>query len=113
MLNVGYRFQRRRGLNAIEVVKEQMQDKVIKSPGGLLAQAIDGEWKPNQPLSEDKPSDCFAQWYDLGRKQGIIVGSRKDDDGSIWIQDTTKAWILFEEFSSKWTMDYLKSRKAR
>ena len=100
-------------LNAIAALEERVQCEVIKSPGAWLAQAIEKEWQPNQPLGENNQSDSFAEWYDLAREQGLVVGSRKDDDGSIWVQDTTKAWIPHENFSSKWTIEYLRSRKAR
>ncbi|MBD2164961.1 hypothetical protein H6G04_11165 [Calothrix membranacea FACHB-236] len=98
-------------LTAIAALKEQMQHQVIRNAGGWLANAIDNAWQPNQPISEIHPADLFAQWYDLAREQGIVIGSRKDDDGCYWVQDNTGQWVLFEEFSSRWTYKYLRSKK--
>ena len=101
-------------LTAIEALKEQMQYQVIKSPGGWLTQAISEEWQPNQPIGqESSPVDLFSQWYGLAREFGIVIGSRKEEDGSIWVQENTGHWFPFEEFSSKWTLQYLLSKKIK
>ncbi len=99
-------------ITAIEALKEQLQHQVIRSPGAWLASAIEDQWEPNQPIGENclNIADMFGQWYDLARELGIVTGSRKDDDGSIWIQENTGQWVSFEEISSKWTVDYLRSR---
>lgn len=99
-------------LTAIEALKEQLQYQVIRNPGGWLANAIDNQWQPNQPQGcETHASDIFTQWYDLAREQGIVIGSRKDDDGSIWVRENAGHWVPFEDFSSKWTIEYLRSKK--
>lgn len=100
-------------LTAIAALEEQRQNRVIKRPGAWLAQAIEGGWQPNQPIGENHSVDFFAQWYDLARENGIVIGSRKDDDGTIWVQDNTSDWVIFEEFSSKWTLDHLRSRAKK
>lgn len=100
-------------LTAIEALKEQMQHQVIRNPGGWLSNAIDNAWQPNQPIGESNPTDLFAQWYDLAREQGVVIGSRKDDGGCYWVQENTGQWVLFEEKSSKWTLQYLRSRVIR
>ncbi|BAZ48751.1 hypothetical protein NIES4103_13600 [Nostoc sp. NIES-4103] len=98
-------------LNAIEALKEQLQHKVIPNPGGWLSKAIDGAWQPNKPLGETHPADIFAQWHGLAREFGIVIGSRKENDGSTWVQENTGRWFPFEEFSSKWTLEYLQRRQ--
>ncbi|MDZ8088486.1 MAG: DUF6262 family protein [Nostoc sp. DedQUE12b] len=101
-------------LTAIEALKEQLQHKAIPKPGGWLNKAIEGAWRPNQPLGEDnQPADLFSQWYGLAREFGIVIGNRKEDDGSIWVQENTGHWFSFEEFSSKWTLQYLRSKIVR
>ncbi|MBN3878878.1 DUF6262 family protein [Nostoc sp. JL23] len=97
--------------SAIEALKEQLQHQIIRSPGAWLATAIDDAWQPNQPLGEETHvADIFSQWYILAREFGIVIGSRKEDDGSIWVQENTGHWFLFEQFSSKWTIEYLRSK---
>jgi hypothetical protein len=105
-------------LTAIEALKEQLQHQVIKSPGGWLASAIEDGWQPNTPLGEDREeqphlADIFGKWYDLARELGIAKGSRKDDDDSIWILESTGQWTSFEEMSAKWKIDYLESRMKK
>lgn len=95
--------------SAIEALKEQLQHQIIRSPGAWLATAIDDAWEPNQPQGvENHPADLFSEWYGLAREFGIVIGSRKEDDGSIWVQENTGHWFSFEEFSSKWTIEYLR-----
>ncbi|MEH2086090.1 DUF6262 family protein [Nostoc sp.] len=96
-------------LNAIEALKEQLQHKIIRSPGAWLCSAIDDAWEPNQPQGvENHTADLFSEWYGLAREFGIVIGSRKEDDDSIWVQENTGHWFSFEEFSSKWTIEYLR-----
>ncbi|MEH2465990.1 DUF6262 family protein [Nostoc sp.] len=101
-------------LTAIEALKEQLQHGAVKRPGGWLSSAIDDAWQPNQPLGEQSnPADLFSEWYGLAREFGIVIGSRKEDDGSIWVQENTGHWFLFEQFSSKWTLEYLRLKSVR
>ncbi|MEH2295068.1 DUF6262 family protein [Nostoc sp.] len=101
-------------LTAIEALKEQLQHGEVRRPGGWLATAIDDAWQPNQPQGvESNPADLFSEWYGLAREFGIVMGSRKEDDDSIWVQENTGQWFPFEEFSSKWTFKYLRSKTVR
>ncbi len=101
-------------LTAIEALKQQLQHQIIKSPGAWLRSAIDDAWEPNQPQGVDSNSaDLFSEWYGLAREFGVVIGSRKEDDGSIWVQENTGQWFPFEEFSSKWTFEYLRSKVMR
>ncbi len=97
--------------SAIEALKEQLQHQIIRSPGAWLATAIDDAWQPNQPQGvESHQADLFSEWYGLAREFGIAIGSRKEDDSSIWVQENTGQWFPFEQFSSKWTIEYLRSK---
>ncbi|MEH1885559.1 DUF6262 family protein [Nostoc sp.] len=101
-------------LTAIEALKEQLQHGEVRRPGGWLSSAIDDAWQPNQPQGvESNPADLFSEWYGLAREFGIVIGSRKEDDGSIWVQENTGQWFPFEQFSSKWTREYLRSKMVR
>ncbi|MFN6558614.1 MAG: DUF6262 family protein [Nostoc sp. ChiSLP01] len=98
-------------LTAIGALKEQLRHKAIPKPGGWLKKAIEGAWRPNQPLAQKSDlADLFSEWYGLAREFGIVIGSRKEDDGSISVQENTGQWFPFQEFSSKWTLQYLHSK---
>ncbi|MHC5824961.1 MAG: hypothetical protein ACYT04_56235 [Nostoc sp.] len=64
-----------------------------------------------QKGSKGEISDTIRD--ELAREFGIVIGSRKEDDGSIWIQENTRQWFPFEEFSSKWTLEYLRLKKMK
>ncbi len=103
-------------LTAIEALKEQLQTTIVRSPGGWLSTALSNNdtWEPNQPLGQETdPADLFSEWYDLAREFGLVIASRKEDDGFIWVQETTGQWVSFTEMSSKWTTKYLKSRVVK
>lgn len=98
-------------LDAIEALKEQLQYKSIPNPGGWLKRAIEGRWRPNTPLGQQSNSaNIFNQWYGLAREIGIVIDSRKEEDGSLWVQENNGHWFPFEEFSTKWTFEHLRSR---
>lgn len=103
-------------LTAIAALKEQLQTTVVRSPGGWLSTALDDNvpWEPNQPLGQETdPADLFSEWYDLAREFGLVIASRREDDGSFWVQESTRQWVSFTEISSKWTTKYLKSRVGK
>ncbi|MEH1992281.1 DUF6262 family protein [Nostoc sp.] len=101
-------------LTAIEALKEQLQHGIVKRPAAWLSSAIEDAWQPNQPLGEETHvADLFIEWYGLAREFGIVIGSRKQDDGSIWVQENTGNWLPFEQFSSKWTIEYLRSKMVK
>ena len=77
---------------------------------GLFRKALEQGWTPNESDAERETNaikSTFAEWYDLARSYGIVIGCR-DDDGVMMAQENTGNWYKFEEFSGKWTLEYLR-----
>lgn len=94
-------------LNAIEALKQQIDTTIIRSPSAWLSAAIKDSWQPNEAKGESKPQDTFATWYELAKAYGVVTQCSQED--SSWnVRDNTGQWHSYEEFSSRWTLDYLK-----
>ncbi len=104
-----------RVLSALSVVKEALASGAVRSKAGLFRKALESAWEPNETDLEREASTtrrCFSQWYDLARDYGIVIGSR-EEDGVLMVQENTGQWHKFEDFSAKWTLDYLKRKQNR
>ena len=103
-------------INALSVVKESLAvGSKVRSKPGLFRRALEKEWFPNESDSEQEANairSTFIEWYDRARTYGIVIGSR-EEDGVLMVQENTGQWYKFEEFSSKWTLDYLKQCQNR
>ena len=94
-------------LTAIEALKQAMDNEVVRQPGAWLGKAITDAWKPNEARGGFKPKDTFEEWYDLARDYGIVKRCEQREDG--WcVQENTGQWHSHQEFSQKWTLEYLK-----
>jgi hypothetical protein len=97
-------------INALSVVKEALTVGKVKSKAGLFRKALEEAWTPNESNAEREANavrSTFAEWYDLARSYGIVIGCR-EEDGVMIVQENTGNWYQFEEFSAKWTLKYLK-----
>ncbi|MBR8835365.1 MAG: hypothetical protein DSM106950_15390 [Stigonema ocellatum SAG 48.90 = DSM 106950] len=102
-------------ISALSVVKEALISGDVRSKAGLFRKALESAWEPNEADSEREASTTrcyFSQWYDLARDYGIVIGSR-EDNGVLMVQENTGQWHKFEDFSTKWTLDYLKRKQNR
>lgn len=93
-------------LTALRVVKERLSVGKVKSKAGLFRSALIEGWSPNETQSEIQKSQ-FNEWYDLAKAYGIVIG-RKEEDDVMLVQENSSEWILYEELSKKWTLDYLR-----
>ncbi|MCC5670777.1 hypothetical protein LC653_45270, partial [Nostoc sp. CHAB 5784] len=91
--------------NALAVVKERLAVGKVKSKTGLFRSALVENWEPNETKMDIQKSQ-FHEWYELARAYGIVIDS-KEEDGIILVQENSRKWISYEEFSKKWTLDYL------
>lgn len=100
-------------ISALSVVKEALAAGDVRSKAGLFRKALEEAWEPNEADSEREANaitSCFSEWYDLAIRYGIVRGSR-EEDGVIMVQENTGQWHKFEDFSTKWTLDYLKRKQ--
>lgn len=99
-------------ISALSVVKEALSSGNVRSKAGLFRKALESAWEPNETDSEREANaftSCFSEWYDLARKYGIVIGSR-NEEGVLMVQENAGQWHKFEDFSAKWTLDYLKRK---
>ncbi len=97
-------------INALSVVKETLAVGKVKSKAGLFRKALEEAWTPNESDEQREGNavrSSIAEWYDLARSYGIVIGCR-EEDGVMMVQENTGHWYQFEEFSGKWTLEYLK-----
>lgn len=97
-------------VNALSVVKEAVAVGKVKSKAGLFRKALEEAWEPNESDAEREANavkSTFAEWYDLARSYGIVIGCR-EEDGVMMVEENTGHWYKFEEFSNKWTLEYLR-----
>lgn len=95
-------------LEAVEALKEQMDLEIVKRPGAWLSKAISHGWIPNESIGGIQPEKSFSTWYDLAKAYGVVKSCRQE--ANTWlVQDTTGEWHSYSEFSTKWTLDYLRS----
>lgn len=102
-------------ISALSVVKEALAAGDVRSKAGLFRKALEEAWEPNEADSEREANvitSGFSEWYDLAIRYGIVKGSR-EEDGVIMVQENTGQWHKFEDFSTKWTLDYLKRKQNR
>ena len=96
-------------ITAIEALKQQIDTTLIRSPEAWLSAAIRDSWQPNEAKGESKSGseDNFSVWYELAKAYGVVTQCSQED--SSWnVRDNTGQWHSYEEFSSRWTLDYLK-----
>ena len=99
-------------IDALSVVKEALEVGKVKSKAGLFRKALEEAWIPNESDAERETNvarSSFAEWYDLALSYGIVIGCR-EEDGVMMVQENTGKWYQFEEFSAKWTLEYLRQR---
>ncbi|GAB4528530.1 MAG: hypothetical protein Tsb0014_09900 [Pleurocapsa sp.] len=96
-------------ITAIEAFKQQVDSNIIRSPGAWLSAAIRDTWKPNEAIGteQEQSQDSFEEWYDLAREYGVVTQCRQDD-GKWLVKENTSQWHSYEDFSQKWTLEYLR-----
>lgn len=98
--------------SAIEALKEAMASVEISSPGGWLNKAIKDGWIPNEKhLPQNKVErDIFNEWYNLAKKQGLIMASMKGDDGKIYVFSPDGVRLPFDMMLAEYPLEKLKTR---
>lgn len=101
-------------LAAIKSFEETIErGQQIKNPGGWLNKAIQDGWMPEEkhlPLSKVE-RDIFNEWFNLARKQRLVMASSKGDDGQIIVYTTLGIPIPFEQMLAEYPIEALKQKK--
>lgn len=98
-------------LRAIESLEEAMNNGVIERPGGWLNKAIKDGWKPNAVhLPQDEAErDVFKEWFDLARKQRLVLASAKGGDGQMIVYTVDGSSLPFKQMLAEHPLAKLKA----
>jgi len=96
-------------LSAIQALKEAMVSGNIERPGGWLNAAIKDGWKPNEKYVKKGEWTSFNEWFNLARKQGLIVASTKGDDDKLYVFTPDGTRLPFEQMLAEYPLEKLKS----
>lgn len=96
-------------LSAIEALKEAMASGNIERPGGWLNAAIKDGWKPNEKYVKKGEWASFNEWFNLAKKQGLIMASTKGDDDKLYVFTPDGTQLPFEQMLAEYPLERLKS----
>ena len=96
-------------LSAIQALKEAMASGNIERPGGWLNAAIKDGWKPNEKYVKKGEWTSFNEWFNLARKQGLIVASTKGDDDKLYVFTPDGTRLPFEQMLAEYPLEKLRS----
>jgi AcrR family transcriptional regulator len=101
-------------LAAIKSLEETIErGQQIKNPGGWLNKAIQDGWMPSEkhlPLSKVE-RDIFNEWFNLARKQRLVMASTKGDDGQLIVYTTRGIPVPFKQMLAEYPIETLKQKK--
>lgn len=97
-------------LSAIEVLKEAMVSGNIERPGGWLNAAIKDGWKPNEKYIKKGEWASFNEWFNLAKKQGLIIASTKGDDDKLYVFTPDGTRLPFEQMLNLYPLDILRKK---
>lgn len=97
-------------LSAIQALKEAMASGNIERPGGWLNAAIKDGWKPNEKYVKKGEWENFNEWFNLAKKQGLIVASMKDDDDKLYVFTPDGTRLSFEQMLAEHPLDILRGK---
>lgn len=97
-------------LKAIEALKEAMTTGDIDKPAGWLNRAIKDGWMPNEKYIQKVELDIFNEWYNLAKKQGLIMASSKGNDGKLYVYTPDGIQLPFEQMLDEYPLDLLRKQ---
>lgn len=97
-------------LSAIEALKEAMASGNIDRPGGWLNAAIKDGWKPNEKYIKKGEWASFNEWFNLAKKQGLIIASTKGDDDKLYVFTPDGTQLPFEQMLNLYPLDILRKK---
>lgn len=97
-------------LSAIEALKEAIASGSIERPGGWLNAAIKDGWKPNEKYIKKGEWATFNEWFNLAKKQGLIMASTKGNDDKLYVFTPDGTRLPFEEMLNLYPLDLLRKK---
>lgn len=97
-------------LKAIEALKEAMASGDVDKPGAWLNRAIKDGWIPNEKYIQKVELDVFNEWYNLAKKQGLIMASMKGEDGKLYVYTLDGVPLPFEQMLDQYPLDLLRKQ---
>ena len=97
-------------LSAIEALKEAMANGDIERPGGWLNKAIKEGWTPNKNCVLQDEWEIFNEWFNLAKKQGLIMASMKGEDGKLYIFTKDAVRLPFDVMLAEHPLNVLRGR---
>lgn len=93
-------------LSAIEALKEAMANGNVSKPGGWLNKAIQEGWMPSEKHLQKFERDIFNEWFNLAKKQGLIMASMRGDDGKLYVFTKDGVRLPFEQMLAEHPLGY-------
>ncbi len=93
-------------LDAIEALKEALNDGAVDKPGGWLKTAIQQGWKPNSKTQIKSNLEVFNEWYPKAKQKKLIQASQTSKEG-ILIYTNNEEWIPFSEMLARYPLETL------
>ncbi len=97
-------------ISAIEALKEAMANGDVSRPGGWLTRAIQEGWMPSLKHLHACDHDIFNEWFNLAKKQGLIMASTKGDDGKLYVCSRDGSSLPFEQMLAEHPLALLRRR---
>lgn len=95
-------------ISAIEALKEAMVSGNVENPGGWLNKAITEGWMPSEKHLQKAERDVFNEWFNLAKKQGLIMASTKGDDGKLYVFTRDGVRFPFDVMLAEHPLDILR-----
>ena len=97
-------------LGAIEALKEAMANENISRPGGWLNKAIQEGRMPSEKHLHAYDRDIFNEWFNLARKQGLVMASIQGDDGKLYVFTRDGLRFSFDTMLAEHPLDVLRRK---
>lgn len=97
-------------LGAIEALKEALANGNVSRPGGWLNKAIQEGWIPSEKHLHACDRNIFNEWFNLAKKQGLVMASMKGDDGKLYVFTRDGLRFPFDAMLVEHPLDVLRRR---
>ncbi|TFI55099.1 hypothetical protein BLD44_007125 [Mastigocladus laminosus UU774] len=100
-------------LIAIEALEEAVErGQQIENLGGWLNRAIQDGWMPSEKHlpSTKVEREIFNEWFNLAKKQRLVMASSKGDDGQLYVYTPLGVPVPFKQMLADYPIETLKQK---